>query len=73
MLTPSVKKFKYDKNSRFPNVVGKPIDGSLGSGVRFYKTDTIQGDYEKVEISGENFYESYIECIPLTEKNYSYR
>jgi 7-cyano-7-deazaguanine synthase in queuosine biosynthesis len=68
LLTPSVKKFKYDKNSRFPNVVGKPIDGSLGSGVRFYKTDTIQGDYEKVEISGENFYESYIECIPLTEK-----
>ena len=68
MLTPSVKTFKYDENSRFPNVVSKPIGGSLGGGVKFYKTSRIQGNYEKVEISGEDFFESYIECVPLKEK-----
>tara|TARA_Y100000589_G_scaffold327052_1_gene368131 strand:+ start:9662 stop:11242 length:1581 start_codon:yes stop_codon:yes gene_type:complete len=68
MLTPSVKTFKYDKNSRFPNVVCKPIGGSLGGGVKFFKSSKIQGNYEKGEISGGDFYESYIECIPLKEK-----
>ena len=40
--TPSISLFKYNKDSRFPNLVKKPISDSQGKGIRFYK-NTMNG------------------------------
>lgn len=65
--TPSQTVFKYNEDSRFPNLVKKPVSDSQGKGIRFYKNSKINGEFVKQHVDGD-FYESFIESIPLKER-----